>query len=126
LKLCTAIKPNGERCKARATPPSEWCWNHDPTHVEEQRRNGRQGGKRAGRGRPVADLARLQERLEGLAEDVLEGRAERGKAAVAGQLFQAARACVRDRLKAIEQEELVARLEHLEEVLEANREDQYA
>jgi hypothetical protein len=49
---------------------------------------------------------------------VLAGEIERGVGAVAGQLLNGARACVRDALAAREQEELVARLEVLEEALE--------
>jgi len=66
------------------------------------------------------ELARLQARFEELAEKVLSGDVERGVGAVVGQLLNGARACVRDGLAAREQEELVARLEALEEGLEAN------
>ena len=67
------------------------------------------------------ELARLQARFVDLAEKVLDGDIERGVGAVAGQLLNGARACVRDALAAREQEELVARLEALEEVLERNQ-----
>ena len=53
-----------------------------------------------------------------MAEDVLSGEIERGVGAVAGQLLNGARACVRDALAAREQEELIERLEALEEALE--------
>jgi hypothetical protein len=53
-----------------------------------------------------------------LAEDVLSGEIERGVGAVAGQLLNGARACVRDALAAREQEVLIERLEALEEALE--------
>ena len=56
MTRCTAIKPNGERCKGRAIQGSEWCWNHDPAHADERRRHGSRGGKRGGRGRPVSEL----------------------------------------------------------------------
>ena len=68
-------------------------------------------------GRPSAELARLQRRFEELAEAVLAGEVERGVGAVAGQLLNGARACVRDALAAREAEELEARLEQLEEAL---------
>jgi hypothetical protein len=45
---------------------------------------------------------------------VLSGAVERSDAAVAGQLLNGSRACVRDGLAAKEQEELIARLESLE------------
>jgi hypothetical protein len=66
------------------------------------------------------ELARLQARFEDLAEKVLAGDVERGVGAVVGQLLNGARACVRDSLAAREQEELVARLEALEDALERN------
>jgi hypothetical protein len=121
LSRCTAIKPNGERCKGRAIEGSEWCWNHDPAHAGEHRRHGSRGGKRGGRGRPTAELARLQRRFEELAERVLRGEVERARGAVAGQLLNGARACVRDGLAAREQEELEARLEELERTLEQRK-----
>jgi len=61
----------------------------------------------------------LQHRFEELADKVLEGEVERGIGAVAGQLLNGARACVRDGLAAREQEELIARMEQLEEALQA-------
>jgi hypothetical protein len=118
MDRCAAIKANGERCGGRAIPGSEWCWNHDPATQDAHRRNGSKGGKRGGRGRPSAELHRLQARFEELAQKVLDGDVERGDAAVAGQLLNYARACVRDSLDAREQEELVERLERLEEAQE--------
>jgi hypothetical protein len=118
LSRCTAIKPSGERCKVRAMEGSEWCWNHDPAYAEERRRHGSKGGKRGGRGRPTSELARLAARFEELADKVLSGEVERGVGAVAGQLLNGARSCVRDGLAAREQEELIARVEALEDALE--------
>jgi hypothetical protein len=117
MALCAGIKADGGRCGAQAMRNSQWCINHDPDKVEARRRRASKGG---GRGRPSAELARLQARFEDLAEKVLAGDVERGVGAVAGQLLNGARACVRDALAAREQEELVARLEALEEALEAN------
>jgi hypothetical protein len=99
---------------------SQWCINHDPDKAEVRRRRASKGGKRGGRGRPSVDLARLQARFEDLAEKVLVGEVERSVGAVAGQLLNGARACVRDALAAREQEELVGRLEDLEAALERN------
>jgi hypothetical protein len=121
LSRCKVIKASGERCKGSAIDGSEWCWNYHPAHADERRRHGSKGGRRGGRGRPSAELARLQRRFEELAEAVLSGEIERGVGAVAGQLLNGARACVRDGLAAREQEELVERLEALEEALEQSR-----
>jgi hypothetical protein len=97
---------------------SEWCINHHPDYEQARRRRASKGGKRGGRGRPSVELARLQGRFEELADKVLSGEVERGVGAVVGQLLNGARACVRDGQAAREQEELVARLESLEEALE--------
>jgi hypothetical protein len=118
LARCAAIKPNGERCKVRATEGSEWCWNHDPAHAEERRRHGAKGGKRGGRGRPQAELQDLKRRLSDLADDVLAGKVNRSSAAVAGQLLNTYIRAVSVELKVREQLELIERLEALEEALE--------
>src|SRR5215210_9469339 len=107
MSRCAAIKPNGERCKVEAIPDAEWCWSHHPDYEAARRRRASKGGKRGGRGRPVSELARLGARFEELAEKVLSGEVERGVGAVAGQLLNGARACVRDGLAAREQEELI-------------------
>jgi hypothetical protein len=94
---------------------SEWCVGHDPNQAEARRRRASKGGKRGGRGRPTTELARLRDRFEELADKVLAGEVERADGAVAGQLLNGARACLRDAMAAREQEELLARLEALEQ-----------
>jgi hypothetical protein len=120
LAKCSGITQAGTACKGIPIDGSQWCYVHHPDRTEERRRHGSRGGKRGGRGRPSVELARLQARFEELAEKVLSGEVERGVGAVAGQLLNGARACVRDGLAAREQEELVARLEALEAALEHN------
>ena len=115
---CSAITRSGERCRGVAIDSSGLCYAHHPDHAEDRRRAARKGGHRGGRGRPTSELARLASRFEDLADKVLSGEVERGVGAVAGQLLNGARACVRDGLTAREQEELVARLEALEDALE--------
>jgi hypothetical protein len=121
MARCTGIKRDGGRCEGAAIPGSDYCYAHDPAKAEERRRNAQRGGKRGGRGRPSVELHRLQARFEELAQKVLAGEVDRGVGAVAGQLLNGARACVRDALAAREQEELVARLEELEAVLETRK-----
>ena len=118
MSRCAAIKANSERCKGRAIEGSEWCWNHDPDHADERRRHGSKRGKRGGRGRPQTELANIKERLSELAEDVLEGRQDKGVAAVASQVLNVYLRAVSVELRAREQLELIERLEVLEEQLE--------
>lgn len=118
MAKCSGITQAGTACKGIPIEGSQYCYVHHPDHAEERRRHGSKGGKRGGRGRPSSELARLQRRFEELAESVLSGDVERGVGAVAGQLLNGARACVRDALSAREQEELIERLEALETALE--------
>jgi hypothetical protein len=121
MALCSGIRADSGRCKAQAIRGSDYCFNHHPDYEAARQRRASKGGKRGGRGRPVSELGRLQGRFEELAEQVLAGEIERASAAVACQLLNGARACVRDALAAREQEELVERLEALEGALEQTR-----
>jgi hypothetical protein len=121
LSRCTAIKASGERCKGRAVEGSEWCWNHNPAHADERRRHGAKGGKRGGRGRPQVELQEIKQRLSDLADDVLEGRQDKGVAAVASQVLNVYLRAVSVELKVTEQLELIERLEELERHLEKKR-----
>ena len=118
MSLCSGIRADSGRCKAQAIRGEEWCVNHHPDHEVTRRRRNSKGGKRGGRGRPSAELARLRDRFEALADGVLSGDVPRAEGAVVGQLQNGARACTRDILAAREQEELIERLEALEEGLE--------
>jgi hypothetical protein len=118
LAKCSGITQAGTACKGIPIDGSDYCYAHHPNRIEERRRHGSKGGKRGGRGRPSVELARLQGRFEELAAKVLAGEIERGVGAVAGQLLNGARACVRDALAAREHEEFACRLEALEEQLE--------
>ena len=122
---CTAITRGGSRCRGVAIDGSGLCYSHHPDHEQDRRWAARKGGKRGGRGRPSAELARLQRRFEELTDMVLAGEVERADGAVAGQLLNGARACVRDGLTAREQEELVERLELLEADLQAQKGSRY-
>ena len=121
MALCSGIRADGGRCRAQAMRNSEWCIGHHPDQADARRRRASKGGKRGGRGRPTSELARLQGRFEELADRVLAGEVERAAGAVAGQLLNGARACVRDGLTAREQEELVERLEELEATLQGRK-----
>jgi hypothetical protein len=121
MARCSGIRADGGRCGAQAIRSSEFCVSHHPDYEDTRRRRNSKGGKRGGRGRPSVELARLQRRFEELADKVLAGEVERDLGAVAGQLLNGARACVRDGLSAREQEELIERLEMLEAALDRQR-----
>jgi hypothetical protein len=113
---CPGIKRDGSRCTVTVDSPQTYCWWHDPANAEERKRAAARGGKRAGRGRPLAELAQIKELLKDLTERVLgqEGTEplETGQAAVANQL-------INTRLRAIEQERKIKETEDLEARIEA-------
>ena len=115
MAQCAGIKRDGGRCAVVVGPGQSHCYAHDPGRAEERRRNASRGGKRGGRGRPQAELSDVKRRLSDLVDDVLEGRKDRGDAAVAGQLLNTYIRAVGVELKVREQQEIVERLEELEE-----------
>ena len=121
MNTCTGITRTGKRCKGVAIDSSGLCYAHHPDHAEDRRRAARKGGHRGGRGRPQAELANIKERLSELAEDVLEGRQDKGVAAVASQVLNVYLRAVSVELKAREQLELIERLEALEEILQPEK-----
>ena len=121
MPRCAGIKRDGGRCATIVEPPQTHCYQHDPARAEERRRN----ASRAARSRPSRELGAIKQRLSDLADDVLEGRMDKGVAAVASQVFNVYLRAVSVELKAREQLELIERLEALEEVLEQRKEDQW-
>jgi hypothetical protein len=117
LAKCTAITRGGTRCKGVAIDGSGYCYAHSPDHAAERRRGARKGGKRGGRGRPVAELGALRVENAEIRERLLEGELLPGVAAVAIQSINTDIRAVSAALKAREQEELEGRLEEVEELL---------
>jgi hypothetical protein len=117
MALCSGIRADGGRCKAQAMRNSEWCINHHPEQAELRRRRASKGGKRGGRGRPIAELASLRDENADIRRRLLEGELLPNVAAVAVQSINTDIRAVGAAMKAREQEELLQRLESLEEAL---------
>ncbi len=64
----------------------------------------------------------IKRRLSELADDVLEGRVERGDGAVVSQILNVYLRAISVELKVAEQQEMEARLEELEAALERRNE----
>jgi hypothetical protein len=121
MHRCQGTKRDNSPCTVTVEPPKTYCWWHDPANAETRKQAASKGGRRAGRGRPQAELANIKKRLSDLADDVLEGRQERGVAAVASQVLNVYLRAVSVELKVKEQGELFERLEALEEALEQRK-----
>ncbi len=107
---CSAIKPNGERCQRSAEGPRGYCWAHDPANAEQRRRQ----ASKAARSKPSTEIRDLKKQLEVLADDVLEGRVERGVAVVVNQILNTRARLIEIERKVKETEELEERLARLE------------
>ena len=121
MARCAGITVAGSRCKAEAMPGEEWCWNHHPDHEQARRRRASKGGKRGGRGRPVAELGALRDENADVRRRLLDGELAPNVAAVAVQSINTDIRAVSAALKAREQEELVERMDALETVLEQRK-----
>ncbi len=112
--ICSATKRDGSPCTLPSNGPEGLCWAHDPKLKERRRR----GQSRGGKNKPSRELVGIKQRLSDLAEEVLEGKQDKGVAAVASQVLNVYLRAVSVELKAREQLELIERLEALEEQLE--------
>jgi hypothetical protein len=111
--ICKAITSTGEDCKRTANSYSDYCYAHDPLRADERRENASTAAraKAMRTASPIsAELTRLQQVFEKLADAVLEGEVDRSDAAVAIQALNGARGCVVGTLKAQEQEEMAAEI----------------
>ena len=118
MAKCAGITQAGTACKGIPIDGSQWCYAHHPDRAKERRRHGSKGGKRAGRGRPIAELGALRDENAEIRRRLLEGELLPNVAAVAVQSINTDIRAVGAAMKAREQEELVERLEGLEEALE--------
>jgi len=117
LGKCSGITQAGTACKRIPIDDSEYCYAHHPDRVSERQRHGSKGGKRGGRGRPIAELASLRDENADIRRRLLEEELLPNVAAVAVQSINTDIRAVGAILKAREQEELRERLEALEEAL---------
>jgi hypothetical protein len=123
MTKCSGITQAGTACKGTPIDGSQWCYVHHPDHADERRRHGSKGGKRGGRGRPIAELGALRDENADIRRRLLEGELLPNVAAVAVQSINTDIRAVGAAMKAREQEEIAARLEELETLLEQRKEE---
>ena len=116
MPRCRGEKRDGGRCSAIVE--GSFCYQHDPDKADERRRSAAKGGRSKG-GRP--ELAELKKQVKDLASKVLDGQVNRGRAAVANQLYNTLIRAIEQERKLRELEELAQRLEALEEVLKGRK-----
>ena len=117
MPQCAGIKRDGGRCAVVVGPGQSHCYAHDPDRSQERKRNASRGGKSKGHG----ELGELKKQIKDLAAGVLDGTADRSRAAVANQLYNTLIRAIEQERKARELEEPAGRMEALEEVLKGRR-----
>ena len=117
MPQCAGIKRDGGRCTVVVGPGQGHCYAHDPDRSDERKRNASRGGRAKGSG----ELADLKKQVKDLAAGVLDGSEDRGRAAVANQLYNTLIRAIEQERKMRELEELAERLEALEEVLKGRK-----
>jgi hypothetical protein len=118
MAICAGTKRDGGRCTATVEPPKTYCWWHDPTNAQARRRAAAKGGK----GKAGRELTSIKQRLSELADDVLEGKTEKGVAAVVSQVLNVYLRAISVELKVKEVTELEGRLEELEQTIAQGKE----
>ena len=121
MNRCVGTKRDNSPCTDTVEPPQTYCWWHDPKNAETRRRAASKGGKRAGRGRPLAELADIKQRLSDLADDVLNDSVDKGKGAVASQILNVYLRAIEQERRVRELDEIAARLEELEALMEQQK-----
>jgi hypothetical protein len=122
---CSGITGAGERCRAIAITGSDYCHAHHPDREEARRRSASKAGRRGGRGRksPQAqEIGTVKENIRQLVDDVLTGRQHTSRGNTAAALWHVYLRCLEHELAVREQEELVGRLETLEDATKAREE----
>ena len=117
MSQCAGIKRDGGRCTVVVGPGQSHCYAHDPDRSNERRRNASRGGRSKGNG----EIGELKKQIKDLAAGVLDGTADRGRAAVANQLYNTLIRAIEQERKLRELGELADRMEALEEVLKGRR-----
>jgi len=120
MAQCSFIHTGGTRCKITTKDGAQLCHMHDPLKAEARSKNAAAGGRRAGRGRPLGgaeEIVSIKQDLSRIIEQVEAGRLERGRAAVIGQLFNILLRSIEVERRMIETDQLVERLERLEDRL---------
>jgi hypothetical protein len=107
---CGGTKRDGSACTATVEPPQRFCWWHDPANADQRRR----AASKAGKAKPSREVAGIKVRLSDLADDVLEGRTDKGVAAVVSQVLNLWLRAVTVEMKVKEVTELEERIEALE------------
>ena len=116
-RQCSGITRSGERCQGIATTGRDWCPAHDPDREEARRR----AGRIANRGRRMSRASEAREikaTALSLAERVVAGGLEPGRATAACQLYNCALRAMQIEAAIVETEDLAKDVEEMRRKVE--------
>jgi hypothetical protein len=111
MPRCAGTKADGTPCERIVGAAHRFCFAHDPKRAAERSRN----AAKAARSKPSKELATVKERLRKLAEQVLAGEVAEDPAGVAARIYGVYLRAVEQERRVREQDELLARIEALEQ-----------
>src|ERR671920_376612 len=112
MPRCSGSKPDGTGCERIVSASQAYCHAHDPSRSEQRRR----AASKAARSKPNREVVGIKQRLHTLADEVLEVQVARADAAVVSQIHNVLLRTLETERKIREQEELIERLEGLEQI----------
>ena len=126
MRVCSAIKLDGTRCKGIATSGCDYCPAHDPARADARIKAASKAAR--SRSAPVTqtDIMVIKDALTDLYAAVLEGRVERQVGAVCAQIANSQLRAVELHRRLREQDGLEEKLDALESLLESAEESSFA
>ena len=118
MNLCLGTKRDNSPCTVTVEAPQNYCWWHDPANAQTRKQAAAKGGKRAGRGRPQAELNQLKVEVQEVIEAVRRGELDKGIGAVVFQGYGVLLKAHAVALDVQERLELLPRLEEIEASME--------
>jgi hypothetical protein len=120
---CSFVKADGSPCRGIATGGADLCYSHRPDKAEERSRNASRGGKAGGRGRSsgLSETAEAKKWIKGLVSRLLAGEVERDVATAAFMGLGTLARFIELERRLIEQDEVLERMEQIEDALEQQR-----
>jgi hypothetical protein len=114
MAVCRATKRDGTPCTLPAAGPDGLCWAHDPANRERRRKLASHAAK-SKRDTPRKQIQQISQNLADLYASVLSGGVQPKVAAVAAQVANAQIRALDTERRIVEQEEIITRLEQLEQ-----------
>ena len=115
---CSGIARSGERCQGIATTGRDWCPAHDPDREEARRRAGRIANRSRTMSR-ASEARSIKATVLHLADQVVAGDVEPGRATAACQLFNTALRAMQIEAAIVETEDLAKDVAEMRRKVEA-------